>query len=155
MHQNSRFGAANYYFRRDASNIYYDQGPVERYTSTVTYSPPVLDDIPFMKEGLNTNDAWNSPNYSGMATFGQTILIRYLFTCTNSNASVTVNGKSFTQVYQIQMKVQIASVGGNWGPTGEVYDLYYANNIGLIYLKETVTGGIVQKEWAIRSWVVN
>jgi len=155
MHQTSRFGNANFLFRRDVDNMYYDQGAVDRYTSTVTYNPPVIDDLPFLQEGLINNSNWVTPNYSGMATFGQTILIRYLFTCTNSNASVTVNGKSFTQVYQIQMKVQIASVGGNWGPTGEVYDLYYGNNIGLIYLKETVTGGIVQKEWAIRSWTVN
>ena len=152
MKQTTRFGDANYYFRSDADG-YFDQGSVDRYTTTVSYSPAVIAEIPFLKEGLSTNDAWNSPNYTGVATFGQTILIRYTFQCLNANASDIVNAQLYTHVYEIQMRPQIASVGGSFGPTGEVYTLYYANDIGLIYLKKTLQGN-TQMEWQLRRWEV-
>ena len=47
------------------------------------------------------------------------------------------------------MRPQIASVGGTFGPTGEVYTFYYANDFGLIYLKKSLNG-ITQQEWAMR-----
>jgi hypothetical protein len=153
MNEADRFGSRDYHYRQNGTD-YLDQGAVDRYTSSFSYSPKIIDEIPFLKEGLNVNDSWNSPTYTGVATFGQTILIRYQFVCTNNNASVVINGTMFNQVYQIQMRPQIASVGGTYGYTGEVYDLYYANNIGLIYLRENVNS-LTQKEWKLRSWIVN
>ena len=150
MRQDTRLGTSNLQFRKNG-NDYYDHGEVERYTATVTFSPKVIGDIPFLKEGLNNNESWLSPPYTGVATFGQTILIRYSFTCTTNNGSVAVNGRVFNQVYEIRMRPQIASVGGSFGDTGEVYDLYYAAGVGLIYLREAVNG-ITTKEWQLRSW---
>jgi hypothetical protein len=153
MRQQNRFGTTNLYFRKNG-NDYYDYGDVDRYTTTVSYSPKVVADIPFMKEGLSNNESWLSPTFTGVATFGQTILLRYSFTCTTNNGSVAVNGRLFNQVYAIRMQPQIASVGGSFGNTGEVYDLYYAAGVGLIYLRLAVNG-ITNREWQLRSWVVN
>jgi len=153
MKQQTSLGTTNLHFRKNG-NDYYEYGEVEKYTATVTFSPKVIGDIPFLKEGLSNNQSWLSPNYTGVATFGQTILIRYSFTCTTNNGSVAVNGRVFNQVYEIRMRPEIASVGGSFGSTGEVYDFYYAAGVGLIYMREAVNG-ITMKEWHLRSWVVN
>jgi hypothetical protein len=152
FYEQDRLGARNFYESRDG-DVYLDYGPVDRYTNSVSYQPKVLDEIQFLKEGLGNNEGWTTPTFTGVATFGQTILIRYNFLCTSNNASVIINGKQFNQVYKIQMRPQIASVGGTYGDTGEVYDLYYANNIGLIYYRKKVNG-ITQTEWNIKRWTV-
>jgi len=59
----------------------------------------------------------------------------------------------FQQVCEIRMLPQIASVGGSFNNTGEAYDLYYANRIGLIYFRKTL-GGVAITEWTIRRWEV-
>ena len=152
-HEFNHAGGTDKIFRR-SGNDYFDGGSVDRYTLVVKFSPQVLDDILFLSEGLTNNGTWYSSTYTGNTVSGQAMSLRYAFLCTNNNAIVSINGNAFSQVYEIQMKPQFAPVGGTFSDTGELYDLYYANNIGLIYLKKT-QNGTPQLEWKLRSWVVN
>ena len=63
-----------------------------------------------MKEGLSTGQTWNSAEYSGQYS-GQNVKLHYVFTCANANATVTVNGQSFSNVYVINFKGQVSLLG--------------------------------------------
>jgi hypothetical protein len=148
------FGGPNQYYFRKSSNNYYDYAPVDKYTNSMQYSPAIIQDFNFLKEGLNTGDSWQSPTYSGTATFGQVILLYYNFVCKNANAAVVVNGKAFTNVYIITMQPNISAVGYSPGPTGELYTFYYAKGVGLIYYSEA-NMYYTQPKAQIRNWTVN
>jgi len=152
-HEFDHAGSRAKFFRRAGAD-YFDGGSVDRYTMVLKFSPQILDDILFLKEGLNNNQTWNSSTYTGNAVTGQTMSLRYAFLCTNNNATVSVNGHVFSQVYEIQMQPQFGPPGGSFTNTGEVYELYYSDNVGLIYLKKT-QNGTTQLEWKLRSWFVN
>jgi hypothetical protein len=152
-HEFNHAGGTDKLFRR-YGNDYFDGGSVDRYTLVVKFSPLIQDDILFLSEGLTNNQTWFSTTYTGNTVSGQTQSLRYAFVCTNNNAIVSINGTAFSAVYQIQMRPQFAPVGGTFSDTGELYELYYANNIGLIYLKKT-QNGTTQLEWKLRSWIVN
>ena len=150
--EQDKLGTRNVNVRRTGDQ-YYDWGLVDRFTNSTSYSTQVFDTIPFLKEAIYNNQSWISPTYSGNDQFGQTILIRYTFLCTNNNATTIVSNMLFQQVCEIRMLPQIASVGGSFNNTGEAYDLYYANRIGLIYFRKTL-GGVAITEWTIRRWEV-
>jgi hypothetical protein len=144
----------NQYFFRKSGNDYFDYCPVDKYTSSMQYAPSVIMDLNFLKEGLNTGDSWESPTFSGPATFGQTILLKYAFACKNANAAVVVNNKAFTNVYIITMRPMISAVGYSPGPTGELYTFYYAKGVGLVYYDE-FNMYYTQPKLQIRNWSVN
>ena len=152
MDEKTRLGTNKYQYRRSGDE-YFEYGSVDRYTSSVAFSPQLLSDMPFLKENLYAGAYWTSPTYTGTATFGQTILIRYTYACTLDNGSMVINGTNFQHIVRMLVRPQIASVGGLWGYTGETYENYYANGIGLIYFLKTVNG-IKQMEWNIRRWTV-
>ena len=127
---------------------------LHKYTESFTYGPQLYGDILFLKEGISTNDVWYSKEYSGTASFGQVLLLRYQFTCTNASAGVNINGKVFANVYKIRMIPQIRSLMADYGNTGEVYDYYYAKGVGLIYAKK-VTNGFRKFEQKLNNWFVN
>ena len=146
-------GINELYFRK-AGLSYYEYTRVDKYTESFTYGPQLYGDILFLKEGISTNDVWYSKEYSGTASFGQVILLRYQFTCTNASAGVNINGKVFANVYKIRMIPQIRSLTADYGNTGEVYDYYYAKGVGLIYAKK-VTNGFRKFEQKLNNWFVN
>jgi hypothetical protein len=154
MDQQSLLGNPVSYNFRKAGWDYYEYCSVDRYTNSVQYASPLYGLIPFLKENLNTNDSWQSEEFSAMANFGQIIRIQYLFSCIDANASVTVNGHAFTHVYKVVMRPQIASVGNGWGYTNEVYTYYFAKGIGMIYCKK-IRNGFMFSELLIRNWLVN
>jgi hypothetical protein len=154
MEEQHKFGSPLHFLYRKLDSNYYTFGSVDRYTTSVTYSPEIDKDILFLKEGLATGDIWVSDEYIGPASFGQTIFIRYEFTCDDANAVVTINGKTFANVYKITMRPQIRSATTYpYNITGEKRELYYAKGVGLIYTKFTVQN-FTQLEMQIRNWLV-
>ena len=146
------FAGGPLYFRK-AGDDYYEYAPVDKYTGSFSYSPKVNAEIPFLKEKLTAGVTWVSPEYTGTASFGQTILLRYRFLCTDANAAATVNGVTFGSMYKIRMLPEIASVGNNWGSTFEAYDFYYAKGVGLVYGAKALNG-FTQYQQTLRRWQV-
>lgn len=138
------------YYRR-AGDDYFD------YTYTDAFTGFLFDveqkvDILFLKQNLSTGTTWTQGPYTGTISTVNTSL-RYQFICTNSNASVTVNGKSFTNVYHITIKPEV-NIGTGFTETGELIEMYYAKGVGLIDTKITIPGNAVYRI-PIRNWVVN
>lgn len=140
-------------FRKTGSD-YFEYGPVDRYTFSFQYGTTMNGLLPFLKENLATGDSWQSDEFSGVASFGQIILLRYQFRCTNANATVTINGNAFSNVYKMEMRPQITSVSNPFADTGEIYTYYYAKGVGMVYFKRT-RDGFTSSELLIRSWLVN
>ena len=128
-------------FFRKSGNNYYEYNYIDYYTSFY-FDNTVVDSILFLKEGLNTNDTWSSPVYTGTDS-GATKKVRYDFTCTNSNATVTLNSKTYTNVYQVTLKVMVDS--GSGFVTDMTWINYYAKGIGWIYEKvDDGSGGTLE-----------
>lgn len=133
------------YYRKDASGFYYQSIDTTGFGPELVFTQPRLD-LLFLKNTLATGNTWNADfngTFNGMPT-----TLRFKFTCTNGNASVTVNGKNFTNVYQVKLQLQL-SVGGVFLDAGDPLDYFYAKGIGQIRL----TDGTDFQD--IRSWVVN
>lgn len=145
---------AEYLFRKAGDN-YYEYGSVDKYTSSLKFNPELDGEILFLKENLTTGNTWMSDEYISTVTGGQTIYLQYDFSCLDANATISINGKTFINVYQIQMKPTIRSAITNpYVSTGEIYNVYYAKGVGLIYNKETSLGSALV-EFRIRNWLVN
>jgi hypothetical protein len=142
-----------YYFRKSGAD-YFEFASVDKYTNSLGYTPQVMGDIHFLKENLNTGDSWISGEYSGTIQGGQTILLQYRFSCIDANATVVINGTAFSNVYKISMSPELKAVGGSYDPTGELYDIYYAKGVGLIYDRKSLRS-YSQDVIQIRNWLVN
>lgn len=153
MTQQQAFYNQQYLFRKTGTD-YVEYGQVNRYTSSFTYSPVIENDLLFLKTNISTGTTWQSPEYSGTASFGQTILLRYNYICEQANTAVTINGNVVANVHKILMYPEIRSVGNAWGLTNEYYTYYYAKGIGLIYARK-LTQGFTIFEMAIRRWQIN
>jgi hypothetical protein len=138
------------YYRKDATTgFYYNYVPTAPLVASgfpITFSQPGLD-ILFLKNTLATNETWNS-DFNGTASGGIPVVLRFKYTCINNNQTITVNGKSFSNVYQVKMQVQIGSFGV-FNDAGAPTTFYYAKGIGSI---QTTDGSFNQP---IRWWVVN
>ena len=139
------------YYYRKAGNDYFEYGEVHNY-SIMTFDQVVEGDILFLKEGLTTGQTWYSAEYTGTE---DTVAkkLRYAFTCTDANGTATINSMNFTNVYKITYKPQVSTNGGAFVDEGLVWEAYYAQGVGLIFMKGTYGPNSV--EWKIRNWVVN
>jgi len=153
MQEDVAFGGPYQYFYRKSGADYFEYAAPNKYTTFFQYKKPVYADIPFLKENLNTNSTWQSPEYIDTTTDGSIIYLKYEFTCLNNNATVTVNGKAFANVYEIKLLPKIKTLGSDYAYTDEQYIFYYAKGVGLIYLKKTLNA-FTQQERAIRNWQV-
>lgn len=124
------------YYRKSGDD-YFEYTDADAYTAIASFDAPVKGDILFLKENLTTGATWNSAEFSGSIS-GLPAKIRYAFTCTDANATVTVGGKSFTGVYKISFKPQLSGAGGPFMDEGIIYEVWYANNIGIIRLAANV-----------------
>lgn len=136
-------------FVRKSGNNYYELNFVDTYSS-IYFDNSVVDSILFLKEGLTTGATWSSAVYTGTEN-GANRKIRYDFTCSNANASVTLNSKTYTNVYQVTTKVMLDS--GSGFVTDVTYTNYYAKGIGWIYQKIDYGGGSTF-EFPIRNYQV-
>ena len=140
---------SGYYYRRVSDN-YFEYTIPDAY-SILTFDSTKEVDILFLKENITTNTTWNSSEFTGTEN-NIPKKLRYMFTCTDANATVTVGTKSFTNVYKITFKPQVSTSGGAF--TNEILEwtAYYAKGIGLIYLRGAVPGQ--EYIFNIRNWQV-
>lgn len=124
------------YYRKSGNN-YYDYNYTDIYTS-FSFDNTAVDSILFLKEGLKTGDTWSSKVYTGTVN-GTSTKVRYDFTCDSANASVSLNSKTYTNVYEITLKAMVDN--GSGFQTDLTWIYYYAQGIGLIYEKYDDGGG--------------
>ena len=143
------------YFCRKEGDNYYEYGSVDKYTASVKFIPQLNGEILFLKENLVSGSAWTSDEYIGTITGGQSIYLQYDFFCVDANATVTINGKTFINVYKIVMMPMVRSaITYPYSGTSEIRELYYAKGVGLIYAKATNLGFSLL-EFQIRNSLVN
>lgn len=118
-------------FFRKSGNNYYEYNFIDYYTSFY-FDTNITDSILFLQEGLTTGAAWSSPVYTGTDS-GAIKKVRYDFTCTNANATVSLNSKTYTNVYQVVLKVMVDE--GTGFAADITWTNYYAQGIGWIYTK--------------------
>lgn len=139
-----------YHFRK-TGNDYFEYTAVDDYSVVTFDGSGVEGDILFLKEGLTTGTTWLSSEYSGTEN-NVNKKLRYSFTCTDANASITVNGKTYTDVYKITWKSQVSTSGGAFADEGLVWESYYAKGVGLVDMK--VTFGTTTYEYKLRHYKV-
>jgi hypothetical protein len=151
----SFFPATNENYYRKGGSAYLEYAGVSVYTDALDYAPTLYDDLVFLKEDCHTGDTWYSSTYSGRTSVGlQVLLLRYLFHCTDADAIVVINGKTFLHVIKMEMIPEVGNPGENPQATGEIHTAYYAKGVGLIY-RESFNGIRTHPQLQIRSWVVN
>jgi hypothetical protein len=154
MYEQQKFGEPVPFLYRKTDSVYYEYTSVDKYTLSFKFGPAIVKDFPFLREYLKTGDTWTSDEYIGNATYGQQLFLRYDFTCDNANATVTLNGKTFTNVYKISMRPKIKSAATYpYDSTSELVQIWYAKGIGVIYSKK-INNGFSIFENRIRYWQV-
>lgn len=137
------------YYRKDnASGSYYTFADTSGFGQIgVRFSQPGLD-VLFLKDALTTGAVFNSDHQATLQ--GTTpVTIRFNNTVSDANASITINGKNFTNVYKIVVKVQAGVAGTFQDISTTPLTYYYAKDIGLI----KITDGTDSQD--IRYWKVN
>jgi hypothetical protein len=130
-------GVSSYdeYYRR-SGNDYLEYTIADAY-SDMTFDGDVEGDILFLKEGLTVNQTWNSAEFTGTVS-GAAQKLRYVFKCIDANATVTVNGKTYSNVYKVTMTPQVSTNGGtSWTSEALVWETWYARGIGMVQQKVT------------------
>lgn len=140
----------NEYHYRKTGNNYYEYTFADNW-SVLTFDNNVEGDILFLKEGLATGDTWFSNEFTGTES-GINKKLRYSFTCTNANTSITVNGHTFNNVYKITWKSQVSTNGGAYADEGLVWESYFAQGVGLVDLKGSYLGNTI--EWQLRFYQI-
>lgn len=136
----------SYYRKDNATGFYYNYVDTSAFSgSGASFSQPGLD-ILFLKNNLTTGAIWNS-DFNATAS-GVPITVRFNFTCTNASATLSVNGNTFTNVYQITLQAQIGT-GGVFSNTGNPSDFYYAKGVGLIKIPDPLNGNKVIRYWQV------
>ncbi|HEY0433701.1 MAG TPA: hypothetical protein VGC95_07510, partial [Chitinophagaceae bacterium] len=150
QNQNNTTPLDSSYFRKNGSD-YFELTAADFYSS-VFFDALVPADINFLKEGLTLNQTWNSAEFDGTVS-GVATKIQYSFTCIEANTTASVNGTTFTNVYKVSWRPNVSTNGGAYQPDPVVsYESWYAQGIGLIYLKLDNNGAI--SELNIRHWLV-
>ncbi len=154
MNEQKKYNSDAQYLFRKYNNIYYEYARIDKYTGSFQYSKTIDTDLVFLNEVITTGASWESDEIKDVASFGQIIFLKYYYECTQAKAVVTINGKTFANVYKINMQPEIRSEYAGYGATGEFYTFYYAKGIGLIYFK---AGDLdyIDTEMQIRRWQVN
>ncbi len=153
VREDLQFGGPYLFYYRKSGSDYFEYAAPNEYTTYFQYKKPVNADIPFLKENLVTGFTWQSPEYIDTSSDGNIISLKYAYSCIDANATITIGGKAFANVYKIKMLPSVKLAGGGYIFTNEAYLFCYAKGIGLIYLKKTL-GGFTQQELQIRNWQV-
>jgi hypothetical protein len=138
QHQNNTTPQDSFYYRRIGDNYVEVSVPVDYYTDEVLFQgtllldPPVIGEFIFLKENLVNGQKWESSEFSGTHN-GNPIKLKYIFECTDANATVTVNGKSYANVYKIIWKPQIKEGAASVFSDEKVsHESWYAKGVGLV-----------------------
>ncbi|HWJ92617.1 MAG TPA: hypothetical protein VNR87_15980 [Flavisolibacter sp.] len=135
------------YYRKDNSGSYFQYLVLSDLGLPVTFSQPSID-VLFLKNTLTTGATWNT-DVSGTAS-GVPLVLRCKFTCINANETVTVNGKTFNNVYHVQSVFQ-AGAAGTFSDISPAANNYFAKGIGWI---KKVNDPVFEDQ-DIRFWKVN
>lgn len=132
---NAGASAYNEYFRR-SGNDYFEYTAADIY-SEFTFDDNIEGDILFLKEGLTLNQVWTSAEFTGNVN-GAPQKLRYSFKCIDPNATATINGKTYTNVYKVTMQPEVSTNGGtSWTADPLSWESWYARGIGMIQQKVT------------------
>lgn len=124
------------YYRKSGND--YLEYNIADYYSQLTFDSDVFGDILFLKEGLTTNQTWTSAVFSGNVN-SQPQSLRYTFTCLDANATVSVNGKTYSNVYKVKMQPQTSNNGGTtWTSETLSWEVWYAKGVGMVQQKASV-----------------
>jgi hypothetical protein len=151
MEEHKKGPVRSYEFRKSRGGEYFEYAAVDEYTGSLSYVPAVTDEIYFMNQVLFEGTSWESTEYTGTISGGQPIMLKYIYTCLQKNATILLNGKAFTNVYVLNMRPEIRSLDHAYNSTGEDNYYYYAKGIGIIYIVKYDLGR-VQSEWRIKEW---
>jgi hypothetical protein len=134
-------GDTLHYFFQRSGNDYNEYAYVDDY-SIMTFEEEIYGNILFLKENMTQNQSWNSAEWTGTdADDGVMKKLRYVFTCTAVNATVSVGGTTFTNVNKVTFKPQTAPSGSTtWTDEGAVWEAWYAKGVGLITLRLGAVG---------------
>jgi hypothetical protein len=138
------------FFRKSGADVI-EYGLVDNYSYFISFDSPQYGEILFLRTNLATGGGWYSTEYTGQVG-GTTTKLRYHFTVTNANATITVGGRTYNNVYQVSMKPE-QTTGTTWAETGETWLFYFAKGAGLIYGKTSVSG-VTMDEYQLRNWKV-
>jgi hypothetical protein len=139
---------------RRRGDDYLEYANADKYTNALAFSPVIKAEILFLKENLVTADTWASVNYTGTTLAGQAYSLRYAYLCTHDNAVVIINGQTYDQIYKVEVRPQIAPPSSPFSYTGEMFEYYYAEGIGMIYFRKT-QNGVTTMQGNIRRYQVN
>jgi hypothetical protein len=136
----------SFYRKDNTTGAYYLYQDLSDFSSMgVTFSQPTAD-VLYLKNALTTGATWNT-DIAGTAG-GFPVTVRFKFTCVNANLSPSINGKPFTNVYHVQLNVQLG-LAGTFTDVDGPYDFFYAKGIGMIKTDDGFD------EIDIRYWNVN
>jgi hypothetical protein len=141
QHRNNADPFDSSYYRK-VGNDYFEYTFADKF-SLVTFDGDVAGDILFLKEGLANGTTWTSAEFSGTIN-SIAAKLRYQFTAVDANATVTLGGKAFTEVYKINFKPQISLAGTAYTDDAVSWEAFYAKGVGLIYLKGTAGAGVYE-----------
>lgn len=153
MEEHDMFGGMVQSYFRKSGNKYLEYGSVDKYTVSLSYTPRLYEEIPFLKEYMVTGESWKTVEFAGTIFLGQMIFLEYHFYCIDANAAVILNGNAFINVCKIRVFPLIRSGFAPLSSTGETIDIYYAKGVGVIYLKGT-RNGFSTRELKIKNWMV-
>ncbi|GAA4317807.1 hypothetical protein GCM10023184_01640 [Flaviaesturariibacter amylovorans] len=126
------------YYRKDAAGTFYGVADVADLATALGFTFPVGSfEAPFLKESLTTGATWVSSTVNGTSS-GLPTALRLTFKCTNNNATVTVNGRTFNNVYVIENNFELSVMGAPFFAPFPATITYFAKNVGLI--KDVSTG---------------
>ncbi|HUQ97420.1 MAG TPA: hypothetical protein VM010_07130 [Chitinophagaceae bacterium] len=97
---------------------------------------PVAGDVLFLHDNPRVGDTWNTE--ADVKINGADRKLRVNYQCMAANVTRTVNGVTYTNVYQVNGTIEAGS-GGVFSSVGASEEAYYARGIGLIDQK--ITGG--------------
>jgi hypothetical protein len=138
-------------FYRKSGNDYYEYALADKYNYVISFDASQYGEILFLRTNLPAGATWLSAEFTGTVS-GTSTKIRYNFTVTNPDATITLGGRTYNNVYQVSMKPQQLT-GSTWTDVGETWLFYYAKGVGLIYEKNSIGTGTVD-EYQLRNWKV-
>jgi hypothetical protein len=139
------------FYRKSGGSDYYEYALADKYNYVINFDANQYGDILFLRTGLAAGASWLSSEYTGNVS-GTSTRIRYNFTVINPDATITIGGRTYNNVYQVSMKPEQFS-GSAWSQVGETWLFYYAKGVGLIYEKNSLGTGTID-EYQLRNWKI-
>lgn len=124
-------------YRKDASGSYYTFVDTSGIGALGLSFPQAGFDVLFLKSSLTAGATWNA-DFSATLS-GIPVTVRFKFTCTNANTSITVNGVTYNNVYQVTSVFQLGAAG-TFTDVFSLPDSYYAKGVGLIRSSDQFSG---------------